>query len=718
MPPEDDSGRTRILSIAAIATRWHALAEHLSRSVSQISLGRTAATAFGLQAAMLLLLGIGASGTVFSALGDVADFNGVVRQQAELRAARIALLTANGHIKAFALVRDEASEAAARAAIARAGETIAIATDDALTKDHRVALTAAGARTSVAARRFDQIARNQREIHRVVAGRIHIDGPAIQNELDQLARSASALGETAAADQAREASVDYSTTRLAMERFLSDSSKANIDAAAAQSLELESRLNALYRATKNATLTAQADRTIAKLIAYDKAFESIVAMTVARDRQLAVLLGQDYVGMNRAVELVGSQIDAIQGSAAHDARMKLGWLLVMSLVFSSAGVAFVALASVVFNRAVTRPIVDISGHMRVLAEGTLDRRAEFVERADEIGEMARSLEIFRTNAIEVKRLQGEEAERVMAEALAERQSLDQRRTAQEEAERAKRTLLADLAERFETQVAAAMSLVATAASEIDTSARRVAGAVASSNAIAASVTNAAVEASSSTATIAAATEEMNLSLAEVSRQVFSSSNFAATVVDRVSQTDEVVTLLARDTAEIGEVVSLVQNIAQQVNLLALNATIEASRAGDAGRGFAVVAAEVKSLAQQTADATAKIGERVGSIQQISQTAIHAIHEIGLVIDEMGALSASVASAVEQQVHTTAEIAHNTTLAADSTSQVTEDLRRVQDGVANSGEAAEHARRAAEQVSHQTKALQHEIEAFLASVRAA
>ncbi len=701
-----------------VAARGAEMMDRLSDKVGRSSLNRAATLAFGLQAALLLLLGLGSIGTVWSALGDVADLNGVVRQQGELRAARIAVLEANSHIKAFALVRDDQSEQRARQAIAAAGETINVAMNDALTDRHRAALASAAKQADIAAQRFDRIANDQRTIHQVVAGRIHVDGPAIQSELDRLASNATASGETAAADKARKAGGEYSTTRLAMERFLADSSKANIDAAAAQSLGLENQLNDLYQATSNRALLAEADGTIAKLIAYDKAFDALVQITVRRDRQLEILLGRDYAAMNGAVELVGSQIDAVQGGAARDARTKLGWLLFMSLIISSAGIAFLWIASIIFKRAVTEPITRISDHMRLLADGALDRRTEFVERHDEIGEMARSLEIFRINAIEVTRLQGEEAKRLTAQAETERRASDQRRIARDQAEQAKHKMLSELASRFENQVATAMSAVAEAAREIDAGARRVAVTVASSKEIAASVTGAAVEASSSTATIAAATEEMSLSLAEVSRQVVDSSTFAATVVDRVSRTDEIVTLLAHDAAEIGEVVSLVQNIAQQVNLLALNATIEASRAGDAGRGFAVVAAEVKSLAQQTANATAKISERVGSIQQISQTTIHAIHEIGLVIDEMGALSASVATAVEQQVHTTAEIARNTTLAANSTSQVTDDLRRVQEGVATSGDAAESARRSAEQVSLQTQALQREFQSFLATVRAA
>jgi methyl-accepting chemotaxis protein len=701
------------------------LTRQLSEKVGTTSLSRTATAAFGLQAFLLIILGIASIFSISSALGDVSDLNSVVRQQRLLLTARITAIETGDKVKAYALDSNPATEAAARKAIALAAQSVEKASQTALTTEQTEMLAAAAGTAASGSEDFSRIVQHQNVIARIVDKEIYVEGAAIQKDLERLSEHAAGAGQLAAAAKAREAGASYSLVRIAFERFLADSSKANVEAAKQQSLQLEDVLNQLYESTANPALLSEADEAIKRLIKFDKSFQSVVKLTARRDALLNDLLQGHGKAVSTAVDNVGAQVDSIQSSAASSARLKLGGLLTLSLLIGGAGILFVLIASIVFRNAVTKPIITITGNMQRLAQGDLEHEAGFANRKDEVGEMARAMEIFRLNAIEVQRLQGEEAERLEARRRADEATQDaERRTrlererAQTEAERTKREMLADLAVKFEKHVASAMNTVAEAARRIDSGAERVAATVESTRTVAASVTDAAVEASSSTATIASATEEMSLSLGEVSKQVHESSNCAARAVDRVGQTDSIVTSLARDAAEIGEVVSLVHNIAQQVNLLALNATIEASRAGEAGRGFAVVAAEVKSLAQQTAAATTQISERVGSIQNISQTAMQAIHEIGEVIGEMGILATSVAIAVEQQVSTTAEIARNTTLAATGTSQFTNHLKRVQEGVSVSGDAAETARMAAAEVSRQTEALQKEVNSFLASVRAA
>ena len=702
----------------------------IERYVGRRSLGIVVAYAFGLQAALLMTLGIATLITLSSAIGDVGNLSGVIRQQRELLAARVAVMDAGGQIKSYALNPNTQGEQSARTAIAAAIEAIGSAHDDALNAEHRELLGKAKQIAEAGPTHFSALVKNENDIRQLVAERLHIDGPAIQRELDILASNATAANQIRTAEAARKAGAGYSQTRLAVERFLASSTKANIKAAVDQALALESDLNRIYETTSNAALLAETDRVIKRLISYDQSFRSLVSLSAQRDRSLHRLIDQASRFIAQIVGKTGGEIDEIQESAAINARVKLGGLLTISMILSLAGVVVVVAAARVFRQAVTKPIMQITTTMRDLTQGSLnedrpDHEPDFTQRGDEIGDMARAIEIFRSNTVEMQRLQREEAIGVAAQQRADRAAREameaaslERQKEREEAARTRREMLLDLATRFENHVAKAMEAVSDAVLEIDEGARRVTSTVAQSRLIAATVADAAVETSTSTSSIATATEEMNLSLSEVSAQVLETSRFAARAVDRVGQTDEIVGLLARDAAEIGEVVSMVQSIAKKVNLLALNATIEASRAGEAGRGFAVVASEVKSLAQQTAAATAQIGERVGSIQRISQSAVEAINEIGSVIGEMGMLSARVASAVEQQSHTTAEIARNTTLAASGAGQVASNLRRVQDGVATSGDVAETARVAAEEVSRQTGALRLEIDAFLATVRAA
>jgi methyl-accepting chemotaxis protein len=148
--------------------------------------------------------------------------------------------------------------------------------------------------------------------------------------------------------------------------------------------------------------------------------------------------------------------------------------------------------------------------------------------------------------------------------------------------------------------------------------------------------------------------------------------------------------LSTATEEIGKVVEVIQEIAEQTKLLALNATIEAARAGDAGKGFAVVATEVKELARETAVATEDIRRRIEGIQQSTGSAIAAISEIGKVVTQINGASRTIASAVEEQSATTREIARHVAQAASgativaagvaqtaaATQEVTESISRV------------------------------------------
>lgn len=226
------------------------------------------------------------------------------------------------------------------------------------------------------------------------------------------------------------------------------------------------------------------------------------------------------------------------------------------------------------------------------------------------------------------------------------------------------------------------------------------------------------QASMNVGTVASATEQLSASISEIAHQAARSAEVTGKAAEEARRTNAVVEGLAGDTQKIGDVVTLIQNIASQTNLLALNATIEAARAGEHGRGFAVVASEVKALANQTAQATGEISAQVQSIQAATGQAVAAILAIGNTIAEINDISNAIASAVEEQGAATREISGNVQQAANGTSEVNDNIGGVAQASSEAGAAASKLLGAANGLSAQSVRLRSEVDGFLASVRAA
>jgi len=189
-------------------------------------------------------------------------------------------------------------------------------------------------------------------------------------------------------------------------------------------------------------------------------------------------------------------------------------------------------------------------------------------------------------------------------------------------------------------------------------------------------------------------------------------------VEDAKRTDSTVQALAAGAQKIGDVVSLISDIASQTNLLALNATIEAARAGEAGKGFAVVAAEVKGLAGQTARATDEIRAQIEAVQGATQAAVSAISGIGSRIGSINDVSTALAAAVEEQGAATQEITRNTHEAAVGTQDVSSNIVAVREGVAETSRAATVVLGAADGLRRQADELRGEVDRFLGTIRAA
>jgi methyl-accepting chemotaxis protein len=349
---------------------------------------------------------------------------------------------------------------------------------------------------------------------------------------------------------------------------------------------------------------------------------------------------------------------------------------------------------------IARPILRITGAMGELAGGNVQAQIPFVARQDEIGAMARAVEIFKQNALERIRLEREQKES------------EQHAVAQRKAD------MHRLADEFQAAVGGIIDTVSSASTELEAAAGTLTRTAEVTQELAGSVASASEQASANVQSVASATEEMTSSVTEISRQVHESSRIAGEAVKQAQQTDSRINALSQAAGRIGDVVKLITAIAEQTNLLALNATIEAARAGEAGRGFAVVASEVKQLASQTAKATDEISAQIAGMQSATQDSVAAIKEIGQTIGRISEIASTIAASVEEQGTATREIARNVNEAAKGTTRVATSITDVNRGAGETGSASTQVLASAQSLSHESNHLKAEVDKFLAMVRAA
>jgi methyl-accepting chemotaxis protein len=354
---------------------------------------------------------------------------------------------------------------------------------------------------------------------------------------------------------------------------------------------------------------------------------------------------------------------------------------------------------VVANRNMSQPIARMSGQMRELADGNLEVAIEGLDRQDELGDMAAAMQVFKENAERNRELS----------AAAEKE------TAERNA-RAKR--LSELTEGFSRDVGKVLDQVTAAARQLEGTSGSLTSTAQETSGRAANVASASEEASHNVETVAAASEELGASIEEISRQVMRQRELAVEAANDAKSSDTEVRRLAESAQKIGDVVSLITDIAEQTNLLALNATIEAARAGEAGKGFAVVASEVKNLASQTAKATEQISNDIQAIQAQTSSTVNAIEVIGQRIGSISEIATAVASAVEEQSAATKEISRNVQEAAAGARDVATNISGVTDSVGGLDRSSNELAEASQILTGQAEELQNFVSSFVNDVRVA
>ena len=353
----------------------------------------------------------------------------------------------------------------------------------------------------------------------------------------------------------------------------------------------------------------------------------------------------------------------------------------------------------ILKRAI-RPIVALTDVMAKLSSGELGIEIPALDRVDEVGRMAHAVEVFKRNAIEVERLNAEQAD---LKGRSERERVE---------------LLDRMASQFESTVSAVLVSVTQACSKMGERAEAMAGKMTTAEHSTHTVMRATNSTSDNVQTVAAAAEELSASIAEISSRVNDSATIAGDTSNAAEKTSGTIAELSTQAQKIGSIISLIHDIASQTNLLALNATIEAARAGEAGKGFAVVASEVKSLATQTARATDEISENIQAIQAATARAVGEIRTIAEVAGRSREIATGIAGAIEEQSAATREISSSISLAASGTQVVAENISTVDENISDASGAARELLTASHTLSDEFRTLDHQVQSFVATVRQA
>jgi methyl-accepting chemotaxis protein len=456
---------------------------------------------------------------------------------------------------------------------------------------------------------------------------------------------------------------------------------------------------------KNPAMASRIDQIVQR-------FDSVLAMgkqaqeltEKAKDVEALDLVRQKFdpalTGLESDVTALVEEVDATMQTDSKALSNSTSTTVLTTQILVGVGlVAVFGIALLITLYGVSKPLTQMSEIMGELAKGRFDIDVFGQSRVDEIGVIARAVQVFKENGRAMDKMRSEQ-EATKAKAEAER-----------------RQMMLQLADSFEAEVKVVVQSVSSQASQLQSTALSLSNVADKAKGQSTTVSTAAEHASSNVQTVASAAEQLASSIGEIARQVAHSSELSRSAVVEAKRTSDIVSALATSAQKIGDVVNLITDIASQTNLLALNATIEAARAGDAGKGFAVVAGEVKTLANQTARATEEIGQQINGIQAATREAVQAIETITGSITNINDVGTSIASAVEEQGAATQEIARNVQQAAEGTREVSDNISGVQQAVEEAGSGANNVRDAARDLSSQSESLTVQVDRFIGRVRA-
>lgn len=524
-------------------------------------------------------------------------------------------------------------------------------------------------------------------------------GVAMRDALSKLIRETIEANATSDAIQAGLAQQALLSARLDANSYLTTPRPETLRSAREQLDQLVAALNRIQQDSQIEAIKSTANRLAADAARYQGHLAAAVASADIVTNILTVVNPKLSSELAKIFEEVSESqlrdLDALDISTEHDIEKTI----LQTISLASGALALGILLAWLIGRGIIRPINAMTSSMTKLAAGDLTSEIPARENTDEIGVMAQAVSIFKRNLIETEGLRAAQE------------------THKKRAEDERRTVMLDLADKFEATVGHIVNEVTSQAIELQSTAEAMAATSSETTRQSRAITIASKTATENVQTMSAATQQLTASVTEIHQQVELSTEMISAAVAQAQTSNEQVQGLSTAAQRIGDVVKLITDIAGQTNLLALNATIEAARAGEAGKGFAVVASEVKALANQTQQATEEISQQVNAIQEATRISVRAIQDVAETITKVNQSATVIASAVSQQGATTREIARSVVEAAQGTKKVAFNITSINSAAQETGESASHVLDAAKELSADGAVLKGLVDGFLQEVRA-
>ncbi|MBK1667320.1 hypothetical protein CKO28_04665 [Rhodovibrio sodomensis] len=545
---------------------------------------------------------------------------------------------------------------------------------------------------------FDEVVDLMEQRNAFVYAGMDAIGPEARKRLSEIGGRAYAESDYASASEAALANQHLLLARLYATKFLVDNEPADAARVADEFQKLDQGLQTLQAGLGNSERQALLSEVRELLPRYRAAFDGAREAILTRNDVIKRTIVTDGEKVEELAEAIQTSVIADERALKSKASQASSSMQMMMLLVALGGIALATVAAWLIGGRIAAGVRGITDAMSALAQGTGDTEVPGRGRADEIGEMADALEVFKNNS--QKQLE-----------MAQQQQADAERKAAE-AERVSKAT-----ERFRADVDQILNTLGSSATELEATASTLSATATETSHQTNNVASASEQASANTQTVAASTEELAASIHEVSAQVEKTAGIAERADEQARGAMAKVEEVQAGADAVTRVIQLISDIAEQTNLLALNATIEAARAGEAGKGFAVVANEVKNLATQTARATQEVSGDIERMRGSVRQAVPAMEQVAGIVREMNEISGVVASTATEQAAATEEITRNVQQAAQGAQEVAGNVQGLREGAQASSAGSEQVLSAASSLAQQANELRTAVDAYVREVAA-